>query len=294
MKITPLWVSIALSVPGVLADRTEPTATSASATASTSTAPTCTASLITTLCDYPAPDNGFAVAEGSKGGCFDYCNDNQPCDFVIWNPGNPYLGTGTCWLYPGESFDKSKGSTDCGNPFLPVYGKPTCSGAATTTTTSDSCTATVKPSAIASVCDYPPPSEYCFYECSASTGAPDCLSQCAKADSCAYAVFNPHDSNSPYASGNCWIYPNGTYEAESASKCTGSPTQFVYNNECPKETSSSGSSSTSGSTTQSSSGTATTGAAPASTSSGSNSAPTAFSPMKPLALGAAALMLRAL
>ncbi|KAL7958025.1 hypothetical protein V8C34DRAFT_284112 [Trichoderma compactum] len=236
MKITPFWASIALlRVLPVLA-ATTPTPTS------TSAASTCTASLVASLCDYPEPGPDFAVASDGRAFCWEYCNAHPPCSFVIFAEGNPYTGTGTCWLYPGENFDASAGSSDCGNPYLSVYGEPVCNGKGTPTSGSSGCAATATPSAIASVCGYPTPDDDCFSSCSASGGATDCLSQCAKADSCSYVVFNPHNpDNSPYASGTCWMYSNGTYDAGAATTCKGAPEQFVYKNPCPKPSHSSSS-----------------------------------------------------
>lgn len=237
MQITPFWASAALlrALP-VLAQ------TTTSAPTPTSAAPSCTASLITSLCNYPTPGPDFAVATDGKAGCWEYCNDHPPCNFVVWVGGNPYTGSGTCWLYPGGNFDASAGSSDCGNPDYSVYDKPVCSG----TPTSGDCAATASPSAIAQVCGYPTPPDNCWSDCSASEGASDCLSQCAKADSCNYVVFNPHNpDNSPYASGTCWMYSNGTYDASAATTCSGAPEQFVYNNACPKPSPSSSSASSS-------------------------------------------------
>lgn len=243
-----LWTSTTLLlVPAALAKATKTSDVSSTAT---SAAPSCTASLITKLCGYTEPGPDFAVAIESEASCLEYCNDHQPCRFVIFAAGNPYTGTGTCWLYPGKSFEASAGNTNCGNPFLSVYDKPVCTG---TTTTAPACEATASPSAIASVCGYPPPGD-CFDGCLASSGASDCLKSCAEADSCSYVVFNPNNpSNSPFASGNCWIYPNSTYNAGAATPCNDIPEQFVYTNLCPKPPSSSSSlsSSTSGSGTTS-------------------------------------------
>lgn len=304
MKITPFWASIALLLPRALADPTQSVATSATSTTSASS---CTASLITKLCDYPEPGPDFAVASDGRPYCWDYCNAHPPCSFVIFAAGNPYTGSGTCWLYPGQTFDASKGSSSCGNPWLSVYDKPVCSGGSPTTT-AGACAATATPSAIASVCGYPAPGD-CFSTCSASLGATDCLSQCAKADSCSYVVFNPHNpDNSPYASGTCWMYTNGTYNAGSATTCSGAPEQFVYNNMCPKPSPSSSSHSSSamerangtgtagaatGSTTSAatgSNGTGTAGNAIGSTTSSKNSAPTGLSLNNPSALGLAVLI----
>ncbi|KAG2420712.1 hypothetical protein HFD88_000326 [Aspergillus terreus] len=296
MKNVHFVVSIALSVvPRALADPAESSAVSATLTTSTAAAPSCTSSLITSLCSYPEPGPEFAVATDSRSGCWDYCNVHPPCNFVIFAAGNPNAGTGTCWLYPGETFDVSKGSSDCGNPYLSVYRQPVCAGGSATTT-AGACAATATPSAIASVCGYPTPGD-CLYDCTASSGASDCLSQCAKAGSCSYVVFNPRGpSNSPYASGSCWIYSNGTFDAESATACSGDPEQLVYNNLCPKPSTSS--SPLSSSATERSSGTATagttpdstTGAAAASTTSSRNSAPAGLLLTNPLAIGVATLI----
>ncbi|KAJ6044948.1 uncharacterized protein N7446_003146 [Penicillium canescens] len=310
MKIAPFWVSIALLVPRALAVLTESIAISATFTTSTAAAPSCTSSPIASLCSYPEPGPNFAVAIDSRASCWDYCNAHSPCNFVIFSAGNPNTGTGTCWLYPGETFDESKGSSDCTNPSLSVYSQPVCAGGRATTT-AGACAATATPSAIASVCGYPTPGD-CFNGCTASTGVSNCLSQCAKADSCSYVVFNPDNpSNSPYASGSCWIYPNGTFNAGSVTACSGSPEQFVYNNLCPKPSPSS--SSLSSSTTERSSGTGTAGTTPGSTTSAAtssngtetagnttgsttsskNSAPTSLSLTNPLAIGVAILIWQA-
>ncbi|KAJ5674505.1 uncharacterized protein N7477_004439 [Penicillium maclennaniae] len=310
MKIAPFRASIALLVPHALAVLAESTATSATSTTSTAAAPSCTASLITSLCDYPEPGSDFAVASDGKAFCWDYCNANPPCNFVIFLAGNPYTGTGTCWLYPGETFDASKGSSDCGNPTLSVYSKPVCAGGSATTTTG-ACAATATPSAIASVCGYPAP-EDCFDDCYASSDASNCLSLCAKADSCSYAVFNPRNpDNSPYASGTCWVYPNGTYNADSATACSGAPEQYVYNNVCPKPstsssalssaTASSSATGTAGTTLGStisaamvSNGTAAAGNTTGSTTTSKNSAPAGLPLTNPLAIGVALLVWQAL
>lgn len=235
--ITPSWASLALLIPAVLAQSTTSTSTTSAAT------PSCTASLITKLCSYPEPGPEFAVASESRASCWRFCDAHPPCDFVIFYPGNPTLGSGTCWLYPGQSFDESKGDSDCGSPYLDVYDKPECTGSPTTTTTGTACTATETPSAIASVCGYPTPPGECFDGCTASLGATNCLSQCANSDSCSYVVFNPHNpSNSPYASGTCWMYPSGEFQPDKAEDCSGDPEQFVYENSCPKPVTSSSSS----------------------------------------------------
>jgi hypothetical protein len=229
MKFAPFCASIALfHAPTVLA---QSTGTLVASTPSTSATPSCTASLIASLCEYPSPGPEFAVASESRASCWVYCNAHQPCDFVIFAAGNPNTGTGTCWVYPGKSFDASAGNSNCGKPGLSVYSKPVCAGGSPT---SGACAATSSPSAVASVCGYPPPGN-CFEGCVASESASSCLSQCAKSASCSYTVFNPRNpSNSPFASGTCWIYTNGTYNAGNVTTCTGAPEQFVYNNACPK------------------------------------------------------------
>ncbi|CAG8921776.1 unnamed protein product [Penicillium salamii] len=300
MKITAFWVSVTLSAARALADSTESKATSAvTATATTSsTASTCTASLITSLCSYPEPDSKFAVAIESKASCWDYCNAHPPCSFEIFVPGNPTLGTGTCWLYPGETFNATEGGSDCSNPYLSVYDQPVCSGGSATTTTG-ACTATATPSAIASVCGYPTPENNCNDDCYASTGASNCLSLCVEADSCSYAVFNPQDSSSQYASGSCWVYSSGTYNADSATTCSGDPEQFVYKNPCPKPSSST-SSSTQAQGRSVATGTAGNGTgSPASAATGSptsspNSAPAGLSITSAWAMGMASLVWYAL
>ncbi|KAH8647190.1 hypothetical protein BX600DRAFT_476297 [Xylariales sp. PMI_506] len=297
MKITPLWAAIALlQVPAVLAQATGTTTASSS---TTSAAPTCTASLITSLCSYTEPDEEFAVAIDSRASCWDYCNDHQPCSFVIFVAGNPSTGTGTCWLYPGESFDASQGSSDCGSPGLFVYSQPVCAGGSATTT-SGACAATASPSAIASVCGYPAPPGDCFDGCAAEESVTGCLSQCAQADSCSYVVYNPENpDNTPYSSGNCWMYPNGTYDAGAATTCSGAPEQYVYNNVCPKPSPASNSLSSTaasatgtgtGTGTATGAGTGTAGATAGSTSSSKNLAPTPLSIPTPLAIGMAILV----
>lgn len=268
--IALFWASIALLIPAILAESTTSTTSTAAAT------PSCTSSLITRLCSYPEPGPEFAVASESRSSCWAYCEAHSPCDFVIFNAGNPTTGSGTCWLYPGESFDKNQGTSDCANPNLYVYSKPECTGG-TPTTTSGACAATETPSAIASVCGYPTPPRGCFDGCTASSGASDCLSQCAQADSCTYVVFNPRNpSGSPYSSGTCWMYPKGAFRAADASECTGDPEQFVYDNKCPKPSSSSSaslsSSSTSSSATDGSRGTGVVADAAVSSPTGENSA----------------------
>ncbi|KAF2021795.1 hypothetical protein BU24DRAFT_417418 [Aaosphaeria arxii CBS 175.79] len=293
MKITSLWATVALFTSCVPAALAQATPTTASPTTATSATPTCTASLITRLCDYKEPGPEFAVAIESNASCWRYCDAHQPCNFAIFAAGNPYTGTGTCWLYPGEDFDKSAGNTDCGNPYLYVYSKPECAGGSPTSG-GGACSATASPSAVASVCGYPPP-EDCFYSCIASEGASSCLSSCAKADSCSYAVFNPHNpSNSPYASGTCWVYSNGTFDAGSTTPCSGGAEQFVYNNACPKPKPSlspsspfsSGAESSSSPSATASTGTVGVGNAQSNpTGSSSNSAPGILSPSNLWAVG---------
>jgi hypothetical protein len=269
MQTTPFWASIALLRALPVLAQTTPTPTPTA----TSAAPSCTASLVTSLCSYPTPGPDFAVAIDSKASCWDYCNAHPPCSFVIFAAGNPYTGTGTCWLYPGESFDASAGSSDCANPYLSVYDQPVCRSSGSPT--SGNCAATATPSAIASVCGYPTPSDDCFSTCTASESASDCLSQCAKADSCSYVVFNPHNpDNSPYSSGTCWMYPSGTYDAGAATTCSGPPEQFVYKNACPKpsHSTSSASSASSSAPARSSTGSTVSGTVGAGTAAVANAA----------------------
>ncbi|KAL2751850.1 hypothetical protein ACRALDRAFT_1066330 [Sodiomyces alcalophilus JCM 7366] len=301
MKTTPFWASIALTnALAVLAQQYPEPPPEVS---------DCTASLITTLCDYKPPGPNFAVASSGKAHCWEYCNEHQPCDFVIFAAGNPYTGTGTCWLYPGETFDESAGTTGC--DFLSVYDKPDCGDAEPTPTPTagaGACEATASPSAVATVCGYPAPDDDCFYSCSASSSSSNCLSQCVEADSCSYAVFNPNNpSNSPHAPGSCWMYSSGTFDPEKAQTCSGAPEQFVYENPCPKPPTPSSSSSSS----PSASSPASSDSAPSPTGSGSpraaaaqgatsdgdasnddsnGSAPTGVWLGGPLALGLAVLM----
>lgn len=271
MKIAPFRASVALAyAPAVLAQGLRQATGGPEATpvpwypSPPPEVSECTASLITTLCDYKSPGPRWAVASSGRAHCWEYCNKNQPCDFVIFAAGNPYTGTGTCWLYPGETFDESAGSTGC--EFLSVYDKPDCGDA---TPTAGACEATASPSAVATVCDYPTPDDDCWGSCTASGGAPDCLSQCVEADSCSYAVFNPrNEGNSPYNSGTCWMYPSGTFDANKAKTCSGAPEQFVYENPCPKPPKPSSSSS---STSTTSSPSSTGGSSPSSDGSSSAS-----------------------
>lgn len=192
----------------------------------------CTANVIATLEDYKKPVSGTAVASSGRANCWEYCNKNPPCNFVIFARGNPYTGSGSCWLYPGETFDKSLGKE--GSDYLTVYDKPVCKGDPTKTT-EGACAATASPSAVAAVCDYPTPEDNCFSTCHASGGPVSCLSKCAESDSCNYAIFKPRTANnSPYQDGTCWMYPNGTYDSTKAGTCSGAPELYVYNNPCPK------------------------------------------------------------
>ncbi|XWW96042.1 hypothetical protein V2A60_004012 [Cordyceps javanica] len=203
-------------------------------------APSCTAALITTLCDYPTPDIEFAAASTGKESCWQFCQEHGPCNFAIFVAGNPHTGAGTCWAYPGETFDARKGSSSssCAFASLSVFGKPTCIG--TKPGPADGvpaqCSAAVaSPSPIAKVCDYPTPPNDCRDSCTASNSASFCLAQCAQADSCSYAVFVPRGgSKSPYSPGSCWMYPEGTYDEHAGKMCSGAPEQYVYNNTCPR------------------------------------------------------------
>ncbi|OAA72822.1 hypothetical protein LEL_08606 [Akanthomyces lecanii RCEF 1005] len=262
-------------------------------------APTCTAALVTKLCDYPQPGPDFAKAY-DKESCWQYCNRHGPCNFVIFAAGNPNTGSGTCWLYPGETFDASKGrESGCANPYLSVYDKPTCTGGASTgpgNGVPSQCSAAVAtPSSQAEICGYPTPPDGCFAGCAASRSASECLAQCAKADACSYVVFNPgNPSKSPYSSGNCWMYPEGTYDSSKGETCSGKPDQYVYNNTCPRPspTTSKASSSTGG--TGHADGTMVNKAGGASTTTSDNAAPTGVVLSHGLVVGAAALAWNAL
>lgn len=228
MKITPLAASLALLQ-----------ASTAVAQATTTTAaarPSCTATLISSFCTYPEPGPEFAIAADGAESCWQYCNANQPCDFVIFAGANPTTNTGTCWVYPGQQFDADASTNTCGSPHLDAYSKPVCvppNDATPSSTAVAACAATASPSAIAEVCGYPAPGD-CFEGCTASTGASDCLSQCASAADCAYVVFNARNpSNSAFASGTCWMYTSGSYDAGLVAACDGTQ-QFVYENKCPK------------------------------------------------------------
>jgi hypothetical protein len=297
MKITSLWATSALLfAPSALAQGTP---TSESSASTSSAEPSCTASLIAELCDYPSPGPEFAVASSGKNHCLSYCNDHQPCDFVIFAAtGPPSVGSGTCWLYPGKTYDESAGSTDCGGSFnyLSVYSKPECSGGSPTT---GDCAATASPSPVAEVCGYEAP-ETCFETCYASSGSSHCLSMCAEADACSYAVFNPRsESGSPHSSGTCWVYTNGTFDESATTTCSGQSEQFVYENPCPKPSSSqSPSSSASSSSAAKPTGDETentkdgVGAASANLEPGEkeSSAPVVLIPFSFLALGMAMLL----
>ncbi len=290
MNTTRFWASVALLfAPGVVAQSSPTTTTSAT--------PSCTASLTTKVCGYKGPGDSFAVAE-DRPGCWNYCNTHPPCNFVIFNPGNPFTGDGTCWLYPGETFDANTVPEHCGGvaPYLEVYSQPVCTGGPTPTPTptptSGACTATATPSAVAPVCGYPAPAT-CDDDCLAELSVVDCLSSCVKADSCSYVVYNPGEGDvSPYAAGNCWIFPSGSYNASAASTSCSitARLQFVYNNPCPKASPSPAASS---SATGSAGGTV----KPTSQGQGSgtkldNAAAGGLSLFSPIVVGVAVMMLR--
>lgn len=292
MRATPFWALNAalLHAPASVLVQAMAIETSATpTTTSTSTVPSCTASTIAKICDYPSPGPEFAAASNGEAFCWQYCNDNPPCAFGMFYLGNPYTGGGSCWLYPGETYDESKADTDCPHPAVAVFDQPVCAdgGNSTTatgttgTTGTTACTATETPSAIASVCVYPTPPGDCWDGCYASKDAVQCLSLCAEAESCSYAVFNPgNPSLSPYADGSCWVYPEGEYDAGSAGTCDDAPEQYVYENKCPKPPSPSPTASL-----------APDAAAGVSTTSSSDSfAPTGFAISHPLAVGVAALV----
>ncbi|KAJ5711091.1 hypothetical protein N7488_005247 [Penicillium malachiteum] len=299
MKTTLFWASVALFVPRALAVSATSTTSAASTSTSTTSTATCTASLAATLCDYPEPEEGTAVASSGTEFCWDYCYENPPCSFVIFVPGNPTLGTGTCWVYPGESYNSSAASTNCTDPYLEVYDDVECSGGSATTTTSSGCAATATPSAVAEVCGYPAPADCDSVGCVSSTGAVNCLSECVEADACSYAVFNPDNSDdSEYGAGTCWLYPSGTFNSDSATTCNGTTEQYVFDNPCPKPSSSSTSSTVTGTATGTAASGATgtaTGTAGASTSTSTkNSAPTSMPLSNSLAIAVAMLIWRAI
>ncbi|OBT57317.1 hypothetical protein VE04_01748 [Pseudogymnoascus sp. 24MN13] len=196
-------------------------------------APSCTASLITSLCDYPSAGPEFSVAISSRASCWEYCNDHPPCNFAIFFAG--YLVHRQWRLLAGWRLRRD-----------------------------------ASPSAVASVCGYPTPPDNCQSSCYASSGSAHCLSICAKADSCNYAIFKAmSESKSPYSAGSCWIYTEGKFNPGLATACTGSPDQFVYNNldnVCPKPSPTS--SSLASSATAHSSGTGTASATTGSHGSG--------------------------
>lgn len=197
----------------------------------------CSASLIAELCDYPEPIKGTAVVSSGPEFCWQYCHDNQPCSFVIFEEGNPYTGSGNCLVYHDQEYDPSKATPDgCQHKGLSVYGKPSCEGDKAAATAEGACAATASPSAIAEVCGYPTPPGDCATDgCIAAGGASDCLSFCAKAESCSYAIFNPgNEMHSEFYTGSCWIFPKGDYDSKKAKKCKGPVEQYVYKNTCPK------------------------------------------------------------
>ncbi|OAA54688.1 hypothetical protein ISF_08289 [Cordyceps fumosorosea ARSEF 2679] len=276
-------------------------------------APSCTATLLTKLCDYPSPGPEFAVASSGREFCWGYCQRSAlPCSFIVFAAGNPYTGSGTCWVYPGQAFDASKGASgsSCANPYLSVYDKPTCAGGGGGgggTSPADrvpaGCSAAVaSPSPLAALCDYPTPPNDCRDSCAASAGAPDCLAQCAmRADGCAYAVFRAGSSSkSPYASGTCWMYPEGSYDGAAGKACGDgvAPQLYVYNNTCPRpsptapKTSASATASSAAGKGQSGGGSGTADSVAATTSH--NSAPTARALSHGIVMGAAALAWNAL
>lgn len=232
MKTTTFWAIAGLAATAAAQDA--PATTTAAGPA-----PSCTANLITTLCDYPEPELDFAVA-ADRASCWAYCVEHTDCQFVVFSEGNPYTGSGTCWLYPGQSFDASKGKDggSCSHPWAFVYDTPKCSGLPPSYADSvpSQCSAAVaKPSPIAEVCGYPAPPGNCFYDCAAVENASQCLSLCAKKDSCNYAVFNAQsDSKSPYRMGNCWMYTEGSFDSKAGKACSGKTEQYVYKNTCPR------------------------------------------------------------
>lgn len=198
--------------------------------------PTCTANLVTKVCGYE--NTVLAAAEGSREGCYELCDSEKygPCKFAIFSPGNPYLGDGTCWLYPDESFDPAKEQDKgCGNPYLEVYDKITCQNNPKQTPTA-LCPAAASPTPVAKVCGYKAP-EDCDTTCIVSTGQTDCLNRCATADECAYVVFyTNNDAKSPWMSGNCWIYKDGKFDPKAVTACKDKPDQYVFDPACPKVT----------------------------------------------------------
>ncbi|KAJ6781193.1 hypothetical protein PWT90_05970 [Aphanocladium album] len=284
-----------------------------------SDAGTCTANLLATLCDYPSSGSAFNVASGSPEHCWRYCYEHGQCNFAVFVKQNPFADTGgSCSIYPGRVFDKTLGEdgATCSHPLTYVYDAPKCEGVPTPSDgVPSACAAAVgTPSAVAEVCNYPAPSKTCFSECALASGASHCLSMCAKAEKCSYVVFYANnEAQSPFASGNCWMYPEGSYDSAKAGKCDGKPNQFVYKNTCPppppKSTStdsspsatatggggSGGGSSGSKSEDGSSQGTATKSAGASGTGAASatktpNAAPTALAVNGGLAMGAALLL----
>ncbi|KAH7028027.1 uncharacterized protein B0I36DRAFT_246458 [Microdochium trichocladiopsis] len=230
-------VSSVLASPTGVSDNDAPSTTTTSASS-------CTAPLIAELCDYPPPENAgyFAIAASGPSTCWEHCAKNAPCNFSVFLLNNPYTGTGTCWMYPGQSYNPAAGQADgCTRKSLSVYGQPTCSDPEQpiggTNTAPPACAATASPSPVAKICDYPPPPDGCFNSCAASASSAACLSQCAQSDSCAFAIFNPgNEPLDPNYSGNCWMYPEGAvFDPKLAGTCKGDkPEQYVYQNTCPK------------------------------------------------------------
>lgn len=135
-----------------------------------------------------------------------------------------------------------------------------------------------------SVCGYGPP-DGCFEGCAASEGTSDFPSQCAKAESCSYVLFIPHNpSSSEYAWGTCWVYPNGTDDAEAgppvaatlSSLCSLRPSRYTSSAE------------------DSIDGIQTTDVVPSSTADSEFPAYAAFSFMNPLAVSMSVLLWQSL
>ncbi|KAK6334143.1 hypothetical protein TWF696_002645 [Orbilia brochopaga] len=93
--------------------------------------PSYTAKVIDSICDYPGPESGTAMATDGPQLCWDACLKRPFCNFVIFFKGNPSApgisGPGTCWMYPSKKYAPEK-ATKCNgsNPFLFVFDKPVC------------------------------------------------------------------------------------------------------------------------------------------------------------------------
>ncbi len=303
MRTTTAFWAVAGLVGAAAAVPAQASSETPATTTTSGPAPTCTATLISTLCDYPPPGPEFALASEGKESCWRTCQAHSPCNFVIFAAGNPHTGTGSCWLYPGQTFAASKGQdgSTCAHPPLYVYDKPTCTGGGPGPgdgVPSQCSAAVATPSALAEVCEYPTPPNNCFDGCTASDGASDCLAQCAKADACSFVVFNPgNPSKSPYSTGSCWMYPDGAYNAKAGKTCSGATEQYVYNNTCPRPsptTSKAASSATGTGSPNSAKMDTAAAAAAASTTTSKNAAPTALVLSHGLVVGAAALAWHAL